>query len=82
MRRFLKRTGMRYLFPLARGRAFFTVLADLFLDHPLCILKEMTPAACGHPYLRNLIYARADRLVFQTEDAMQSFPEKLRKRDV
>lgn len=30
MRRFLKRTGMRYLFPLARGRAFLQYLRICF----------------------------------------------------
>ena len=80
MRRFLKKNRDAVLVSFGPGTSFFTVLADLFLDHPLCISERNDPAACGHPYLRNLIYARADRLVFQTEDAMQSFPEKLRKK--
>lgn len=80
MRRFLKKNRDAVLVSFGPGTSFFTVLADLFLDHPLCISERNDPAACGHPHLRNLIYARADRLVFQTEDAMQSFPEKLRKK--
>ena len=80
MRRFLKKNRDAVLVSFGPGTSFFTVLADLFLDHPLCISERNDPAACGHPHLRNLIYARADRLVFQTEDAMKSFPEKLRKK--
>ncbi len=62
------------------GTSFFAVAADCFLGNRFLISERNDPAVCSHPYLRNLIYRRAERMVFQTEDAKSCFPEKLRDR--
>ena len=40
MRRFLKKNRDAVLVSFGSGTSFFTVLADLFLDHPLCISER------------------------------------------
>ena len=62
------------------GTSFFAVAADLFLQHPFLISERNDPAACPHPFLRNLVYRRAGRVIFQTEEAKDCFPKTLRDR--
>ena len=62
------------------GTSFFAVAADLFLHHPFLVSERNDPAACPHPFLRNLVYRRAGRVIFQTEEAKDCFPKALRDR--
>ena len=62
------------------GTSFWAVVADLFLGHPFLISERNDPAACPYPALRNLVYRRAKRLVYQTEDAMKCFPKVLQEK--
>ena len=64
------------------GTSFFAVAAELFQKHPFLVSERNDPDACPHPLLRNLVYRRADRLVFQTEDARKRFPKVLQKKGV
>lgn len=80
MRRCLKEHKDSVIVSFGPGTSFFAVMADLFLKHPFVISERNDPAACPHPVLRNMVYRRADRLIFQTEDAMNCFPEGLREK--
>ena len=82
MRTLLKEERDSVIVSFGPGTSFFAVAADLFLRHPFLISERNDPAACPHPVLRNLIYRRADRLIFQTQDAQSSFPAGLRRRSV
>lgn len=62
------------------GSNFYTAAAHIGLKNPLIISERNAPAACPHPHLRNLVFDCADRLVFQTEDAVKCFPVRLQKK--
>jgi len=60
--------------------SFWAVCAEAFLRHPFLISERNDPAACKYPFLRNLVYSRADKLVYQTADALECFPKYLQKK--
>lgn len=62
------------------GTSFFAVISDLFLHHAFIISERNDPAACPYPWMRNIIYSYAKKLVFQTEDARKCFPYRLQKK--
>ena len=62
------------------GTSFFAAAASLFQGHKMLISERNDPAACPHKRLRNLVYRRADLLVFQTEEARSCFPAGIRKK--
>lgn len=64
------------------GSNFYTAAAHVGLKNPLIISERNDPAACPHPHLRNMVFGCADKLVFQTEDAVKCFPEKLQRKGV
>lgn len=75
MRQYFKANRDSIIISFGPGTSFFAVVADTFLGHRMLISERNDPAVCEHKKLRNLIYGRADRLVFQTEDAMNCFPK-------
>lgn len=62
------------------GSNFYTAAALAGLGNYLVISERNDPAACPCPRLRNMVFACAKALVFQTGDALRCFPEKLQKR--
>lgn len=80
MRAYFKTNPQSIIISFGPGTSFFAVAADCFLGHRFMISERNDPAACGHPHLRNLVYRRAERMVFQTQQAMECFPEGLQKR--
>lgn len=62
------------------GSNFYTAAAHLGLKNRLVISERNDPAACPHPYFRNRVFDCADRLVFQTQDALECFPRRLREK--
>ncbi len=80
MREYFKANRDAVIISFGPGTSFFAVAASLFLGHKMVISERNDPAICPHKRLRNLVYARADRLVFQTEDAMDRFPPYIRKK--
>lgn len=80
MRRFFKQNKDSVIISFGPGTSFFAVLADAFLGNPFLISERNDPAACPYPHLRNLFYRRADKLVFQTEDALKCFPKSMQKK--
>ena len=80
MRAFFKENKDSTIISFGPGTSFFAVAADLFLGNPFIISERNDPAACEHPRLRNLIYRRAGRMVFQTKEAKECFPLSLQKK--
>lgn len=64
------------------GTSFFTVAATLFMKPAMIISERNDPAVCPHKKMRDLIYRRADKLVFQTNDAMNCFPRGIAKKGI
>ncbi len=64
------------------GSNFYTVAAHLGLKNRLVISERNDPAACPHPHFRNMIFKCADKIVFQTQDALQCFPDIIQKKGV
>lgn len=64
------------------GSNFYTAAACFGLKNPLIMSERNDPAACRHPHLRNLVFGCAHKLVFQTQEAMRCFPQRLQKKGV
>lgn len=82
MRDFFKANRDAVIISFGPGTSFFAVAAALFLGHRILISERNDPAVCPHKHLRNIVYGRADRLIFQTEDAKECFPAGIRKKGV
>lgn len=82
MRECLKKNRDSIVISFGPGTSFFAVVADLLLNHTFLISERNDPVACPYPIFRNLVYRRADRLIFQTEDAKKCFPKSLQERGV
>lgn len=82
MREIFRKNKDATIISFGPGTSFFAVAADLFLGNGMVISERNDPAACPYPRLRNLIYHRGRRLVFQTEDAKACFPKYLRDKGV
>ena len=80
MRRYFKANRDSIIISFGPGTSFFAVLADIFLRNKFIISERNDPAICPYPRLRNIIYDRAERLVFQTEDAKNCFPKRMQKK--
>ena len=79
MRMFFKQNKKATVIVFGLGASFYAVVADLFIKNPMIISERNDPAACKYPGLRNLIYSRADHIVYQTDMAKESFPQYLQK---
>ena len=82
LRKMIKECNPDAVITFGIGSSFFTALSNIGLKNTFVISERNDPKACPHPFLRNLVYACADKLVFQTEDAMNSFPKCLSKKGV
>lgn len=82
MRDFFKANKDAIIISFGPGTSFFTVVALLFMGHKMLISERNDPAICPHKKIRNIVYGRADRLVFQTEDARNCFPRRIRKKGI
>ena len=80
MRRYFKENRDSIIIGFGPGSSFFAVAADLFLGNKFIISERNDPAICPYPKLRNIIYNRAERLVFQTDDALRCFPKRIQKK--
>ncbi len=91
IKRFKRMEKLRVLFKQNRdaviisfglGSNFYTAAAHLGLKNRLIISERNDPAACPHPHFRNMIFGCADRIVFQTRDALLCFPRKIQEKGV
>lgn len=80
MRKVFKENRDSTIISFGPGTSFFAVMADLFLKNPFIISERNDPSACPFPRLRNLVYWRADKIIYQTDGAMHAFPNWLQKK--
>ena len=64
------------------GTSGYVVLSLIGIKRKLIISERNDPDACPHPYLRNIVYKKADRLVFQTYMAKDAFPSVISQKGV
>lgn len=60
----------------------FAILAALCMNRKVIISERNDPNKCTFPKKRDFLYRFASGYVFQTEDAMNCFSEKIRKKSV
>lgn len=58
----------------------FAILSSFSMNRKLIVSERSNPLTCTFSKSRNILYSFAKCFVFQTEDAMKCFPEKIRKR--
>ena len=81
MRSFFKLDKEAIIISFGPDTSLYTVLSVFFLSIKLIISERNDPAICPYPYfLRNLIYRRAQKLLFQTQAASECFPKYLKKK--
>ena len=82
MRQYFMQEGNKdaVLVAFGPGTAFYTWMSSLGLGNKLIISERNDPSACPHPILRNMVYNRASRLVFQTYQARDCFPKRIAQR--
>lgn len=49
-------------------------------EYEFLVSERNDPDRYEHPHIRNFFYRRADKIVCQTQDAIDSFPESIRKK--
>lgn len=60
----------------------FAILSAFFMNRRLIVSERSNPLTCTFTKSRNFFYSFAKGFVFQTEDAMNCFSEKIRKRSM
>lgn len=58
----------------------FAILSSFFLKRKLIVSERNDPNKCSFVYKRNFLYRFADKLVFQTQDAMDCFPQQISRK--
>lgn len=79
MREYFKNNVPSTLIVFGLGASFYAVMGNLFLKNSMIISERNDPGACKYPRLRNIVYSRADYMVYQTEMAKEKFPQYLQK---
>ena len=64
------------------GTSGYVVLSLIGIKRKLIISERNDPDACPHPHLRNIVYKKADRLVFQTYMAKDAFSSVISQKGV
>lgn len=80
LRALLKQNQDAVIVSFGLGSNFYTAAAHLGLKNRFVISERNDPAACPHPHFRNLVFGCAHRIVFQTQDALQCFPKRLKEK--
>jgi len=58
----------------------YSILAGLGVKTKVVISERNDPNQCGYKVIRNMIYLKADKFVFQTPDAMKCFSKSIQER--
>lgn len=77
------------IYAMGTVAAMFTLAASVGLRNRIIISERNDPNRVNHKpitkkikLLRNILYKRASKIVFQTEDAKKCFPERLQRKSV
>lgn len=82
LRRIMKENPDATILSFGTETNCFAILAGFGLRKNLVISERNDPNQCGYKCLRNILYHFADKLVFQTKDAVLCFPKKIQKKGV
>lgn len=82
MRQFYRANKNCYIFSFCVMGTVFSVLAAAGVPHRLLVSERNDPTRIPHQKLRNWAYRKAEKLVFQTEDMKNCFPEDIKKKSV
>lgn len=82
LRRVMKENPQATILSFGTETNCFALLAGLGMRKKLIISERNDPNQCAYKPLRNLLYSFADKLVFQTKDAVLCFSQKVQKKGV
>ncbi len=82
MRRYYKANKGCYIFGFSVMGTVFSVIAAAGIPHRLLVSERSDPRKMSHQKLRNWAYQKAEKLLFQTEEVITFFPEKIRQKSV
>ena len=80
MRKVFKQNRDSILVAFGPDAAFFAVIAKWGLSMKLIASERNDPSLFGNGTVRKFAYPRSDRIVFQTEDAKNYFPQKIQRK--
>lgn len=89
MRKVFKDNHEAVIYGMGTVAAMFTLVATLGLRNNIIVSERndpnrvnLKPITKSVRFIRNVLYRRAKKLVFQTEDAKKCFPEAIQKKSV
>lgn len=82
IRGFIKQKKGGVVIAFGPETGIFAVAAAWGLKNPFIVSERNDPAACPYPMIRNLVYHRAEKIVYQTKAACEYFHGNLRKKGV
>lgn len=80
MRRYFRKNKGCCIFSFSTIGTGFIVLSTLFMKRNMLVSERTDPRSCDHKPYRNFFYRFCGALVCQTRDAMESFPDYLKKK--
>lgn len=80
MRRYFKDNKGCYIFSFSTIGTGFVVLSTLFMKRNMLVSERTDPRSCDHKTYRDFFYRFCSTLVCQTQDAVDSFPDYLKKK--
>ena len=80
MRRYFRAHPDSRIVSFSTSINLFTIIAALGLKNRVIVSERNDPNRCAYPKLRNLVYAFGQGFVFQTKQARNCFPAKIRNR--
>ena len=77
MRRYFKQNPDSHIFAFCVMGAVFSVMTTWGMERNILVAERNSPDSCNVRKLRNWAYKRANRITFQTPDAVTYFPKKI-----
>lgn len=82
MRKYFKKNKDGVVAAFGPDASFFSFLASVGTGVTLVMSERNDPEAYSRKKLRNFLYGRAKAVVFQTQEAMDYFPDKIKKKGI
>lgn len=80
MHRYFKANKGCYIFSFSTIGTGFIVLSTMFMKRNMLVSERTDPRSCDHKSYRNFFYRFCSTLVCQTQEAVDSFPNYLKKK--
>jgi len=82
LRKYLRKNKDTVYLSFGTETNMFSIISALFMNRKVIVSERSNPLMCSFSRSRNFVYSFARRLAFQTPDAMNCFPKRIRKRGV